>query len=142
MAGMSETDFLERKGRRPGEGGWGEFRPVCGRSAKPGVGDAKPGIAPGLLPIRIPVTRENRSALRVLRARELELWEATQGTVSGRVEVPREDRESLVILLVLGAVALALWLQATSAAVGFMEGWEGFRVWVDWTIRSALSAGG
>jgi len=85
-------------------------------------------------PIRIPVTRANQAVLRELRARELALWDEEtpdgDGGVPNRVELPREDRESQVILLVLGAAALALWIQAATAAVRFLEGWEAFRVWV------------
>jgi hypothetical protein len=88
----------------------------------------------GLAPIRIPVTRANRAVLRELRARELALWDegasGAASTGSNRVTVPREDRESQVILLVLGAAGLALWLQSATAAVRFVEGWETFRRWV------------
>lgn len=88
----------------------------------------------GVPAIRIPVTRENRAVLRELRARELALWEGpasgSSGAVSNRVEVPQEDRESLAILLLLGGAALALWLQAATAAVRFVEGWDLFRGWL------------
>lgn len=88
----------------------------------------------GLATIRIPVTRANRAVLREMRARELALWDeeasGTSSTGSSRVNVPREDRESQVILLLLAGAALALWLQAATAAVRFVEGWEAFRGWV------------
>jgi len=116
--------------------------PGCRREGSAGDGATKPGLYKAVSPIRIPVTRENRAALRLLRAKELEIWDTTRGPTSGRVEVPKEDRESQLILLLLAAAAAALWLQATSAAVGFVDGWEGFRVWVEWVIHSALSAGG
>jgi hypothetical protein len=64
----------------------------------------------------------------------LALWdEGAQGNpdkVSSRLNVPREDRESQFILLVLGAAGLALWLQSATAAVRLVEGWETFRGWV------------
>jgi hypothetical protein len=69
-----------------------------------------------------------------MRARELALWDEeaseTSSTGSARVNVPREDRESQVVLLLLAGAALALWLQAATAAVRFVEGWETFRGWV------------
>ena len=139
---MSETEFLERKGRQPSGTGHGRFTAGSRRDANREGEGSKAGLFRAVSPIRIPVTRENRSALRLLRAKELEIWDATNGPISGRVEVPKEDRESQFILLLLAAAAAALWLQATSAAVGFVEGWEGFRSWVEWVINSALSAGG
>lgn len=92
-----------------------------------------------LPPIRIPVTPANQSVLRELRARELALWEgdaaAGAESVSHRLQVPRDDRESQVILLLLGGAALALWLQATTAAVRFVDGWETFVAWVEGVLR-------
>ncbi|MBL9127367.1 MAG: hypothetical protein JNL97_06960 [Verrucomicrobiales bacterium] len=80
------------------------------------------------------MTPENRGVLRELRARELALWEDAPGDAGasprGSLETPREDRESQLILMLLGATALAIWLHTTVAAMRFVEGWDSFRGWI------------
>lgn len=126
---MSDTEILEwRLARsRPGE----RERATSGAAG---------GIAGLKVPsIRMPVTAANREALREMRARELSLWEDSftgrRGTPANRVEMPKEDRESQMILLVLAGAALALWLQTASAAVEFVERWETFRALVEGWVR-------
>ncbi len=132
MTAMSDTAFLERRRVSSPTRRLGEIDGASGRSSL-GMGGREAGWL-GLATIRIPVTRANRAVLREMRARELALWDeeasGTSSTGSSRVNVPREDRESQVILLLLAGAALALWLQAATAAVRFVEGWEAFRGWV------------
>lgn len=131
---MSDTAFLERRRvRSSGLRTRGTGRGF-GRGLTPGAGGLVSWPGSEVDPIRIPVIPENQTVLRELRARELALWDRSApgggDPVSNRVDVPKDDRESQVILLILGGAALALWLQATTAAVQFVEGWEAFRGWV------------
>lgn len=110
-----------------------------GESCPPGGGRAlSRGGERGCESVRIPVTPENREVLRSMRARELATWEAATGgagvQATGRLELPRPDRESQWILLLLAGTGLGLWLQATTAAIRFLEGWEEFRAWIEASV--------
>ena len=108
---MSETAFLERSSLTP----WNEGGDLTRGGAARGKSLPKESLLSakgfGRPPIRIPVIPENRGVLRELRARELALWDGQElvrdEEVGNRVDAGREDRESQLILLLLGGAALA-----------------------------------
>ncbi|MGE3311722.1 MAG: hypothetical protein AB7O66_17280 [Limisphaerales bacterium] len=134
---MSDTAFFERQ-TIPGAGdalGSGEWDAPAMNTER-GWDSRDPGLSADLPPIRIPVTPRNQSILRELRARELELWEESmpggEGGAPTDSEAPGTDRESRLILFLLGGGALALWLQASTLAAQLLAGWDRFRAW--WTM--------
>ncbi len=134
---MSDTAFFERRWSADNERWQGEGDPEVrgGRGPGPGRDSGSQGGEAGLPPIRIPVTPKNQAMLRELRARELALWEESMPDgvfeIPIRWEEPRPDRESRLILVLLGGGALALWLQASSMAVQLVAGWDRFRGWLE-----------